>query len=394
MKILVVSPFLPYPLNSGGAMRVYYLMRELARRHAVSLLCPGRLTPEAAQALSFCAQVHAVPGVRLRRPIWQHVGGLLGPLPLSMSLHSPPLEERFRSLVASGDYDAVQVEFLALAHLGKAVHRAHKVLVHHFIASELRARQLERMPWGVRRLYYMVDLAKIERYERESLLWYDEHVTVSQRDALILRNWLGSARVVAIPNGVDTDYFFPGDEPEQPYSMLFVGSFGLHPANIDAALHLSRSIFPLVRRRLPQATLTIAGSGPPRSVRALAGDGVQVVADPPDIRPYMSRASLVVLPLRSGAGTKVRVACAMAMGKAVLGTPVALEGIDVVAGEHAAVEPEETFADAAVELLQDSQRRAVIGRRAREFAVTRLDWRVVGRQAIRFYEQVGHKVAV
>ncbi|MDR7544435.1 MAG: glycosyltransferase, partial [Armatimonadota bacterium] len=238
------------------------------------------------------------------------------------------------------------------------------------------------------RLYYMVDLAKIERYERESLLWYDEHVTVSQRDALILRNWLGSARVVTIPNGVDTDYFFPGDEPEQPYSMLFVGSFGLHPANIDAALHLSRSIFPLVRRRLPQATLTIAGSGPPRSVRALAGDGVQVVADPPDIRPYMSRASLVVLPLRSGAGTKVRVACAMAMGKAVLGTPVALEGIDVVAGEHAAVESEETFADAAVELLKDRQRRAVIGRRAREFAVTRLDWRVVGRQAMRFYEQV------
>jgi glycosyltransferase involved in cell wall biosynthesis len=193
---------------------------------------------------------------------------------------------------------------------------------------------------------------------------------------------------MAVPNGVDTDYFVPTGEPEDPCSMVFVGSFAFDPANVDAATYLIRDVFPAIRRRLPQATLTVVGRDPPGEVLALSGEGVRVIASPDDVRPYLSRASLVVLPMRSGAGTKVRIAAAMAMGKAILTTPLGSEGLDAVPGEDIEVADSQAFADAAVELLSDPQRRREMGRRARTRAVSDLDWRIVGLRLEALYRQV------
>lgn len=386
MKVLAVSPFLPFPLENGGAIRVYHLLRFLSRRHEVTLLCFGALTPQAREALRFCTSVHVVPPPRFPRPWWEHARGLAGALPASVCLPSEAMAARLRHLIASHPFDLVQVEFLGLSHLVQHLDGRRKVLVEHSITSELRARQLGLMPWGARRLYYGADLLKLRRYEPAAVRAFDACVTVSSRDAGLVRTWAPGLPVATIPNGVDTEYFSPlgGEEAS---SLLFLGSFHLDPANVDGVLHFARDILPIIRRRLPDVRLTVVGTDPPREVRELSdARSIEVTGRVEDVRPYLARAAAVILPLRAGAGPKLRIFTAMAMQKTVLATSVAAEGVDARPGEEIVIaDGAERFAEETIALLRDAPRRARIGQAARARAVAQYDWRVIGGQLETFY---------
>jgi glycosyltransferase involved in cell wall biosynthesis len=148
-----------------------------------------------------------------------------------------------------------------------------------------------------------------------------------------------------------------------PPELLFVGSF-VHPPNLDAALYLARDLFPRLRARMPALRLALVGADPPERLRALAGDGVEVAGWVPDLAPRLDRAALVVAPLRRGGGMRVKTAEALAAGKAVVGSPLAFEGLDVEPGTHAAFATgAEEFVAAAGRLLADPERRARMGPR-------------------------------
>lgn len=387
MNILVVCPSLPYPADNGGAIRVYHLLRELARHHRVAVLCYGTPSREAARALRFLDAVHAVPPPRFPRPWRDHLRALPGALPASVCYPAGPLAAALVRLAAARRWDIVQFEFLGVAHLAGAVGVGpRRVLVNHCLVSELRARQLRLMPWGLRRLYYTWDLPKIRRFERAALRAVDGCVATSEGDAAAMRAWAPGVPVAAIPNGVDTAYFRPAG-PEDPRALLFVGSFGQDEANVDAAVSFAREILPRIRRSVPDARLAVVGSGPPPAVRRLARlPGVEVLGRVDDVRPHLARAAVLGLPLRGGAGSKVRVFTAMAMQKAVLATPLGLEGCDAAPGEEVMVaDGPEAFAEEAVALLRDPARRARIGEAARRRVVASHDWRVLGRRLEAFH---------
>jgi glycosyltransferase involved in cell wall biosynthesis len=370
------------------------MLRQLARRHEVVLLCPGPLSRDAAQALRFCAGLEVVPPGRSRRPWWEHLRGLAGALPASVCLSSDAMAIRLRELVRAQRFDIVQIEFLGLAHFARLLPSGpRKVLVEHCITSELRARLLRLMPWGARRLYYAVDLLKLRYYERAAMETFDACVTVSSRDERQIRAWVPGLDVATIPNGVDTDYFRPFGQ-EQPHSLLFIGAFDLEYANVDAVLQFARDILPLIRRRVPDAVLTVVGPAPPRAVLDLAQNpGIEVTGRVEDIRPYLARAALVILPLRGGAGTKIRIFTAMSMQKAVLASSLAVEGIDAATGEEIAIaDGPERFAAEAISLLTDAPRRLRIGRAARARAVAQYDWRTLGQKLDDFYASLLHGV--
>jgi len=194
-------------------------------------------------------------------------------------------------------------------------------------------------------------------------------------------------RVATVPNGVDTEYYTPQGS-EDPQSLLFVGAFHLDPANADGIVYFAENVMPRIRQEHPRVTLTIVGPHPPPEVQRLASHpGVYVTGYVDDVRPYFGRASVVILPLRAGAGTKVRVFTAMAMGKPIVATPLAAEGIDAKPGEEIVIaELPSEFGDRVAALLQDSLRRKTLGHAAREAAAARYDWRASGHRLQEFYQ--------
>jgi glycosyltransferase involved in cell wall biosynthesis len=160
----------------------------------------------------------------------------------------------------------------------------------------------------------------------------------------------------------------PSPASEDPHRILFVGNF-THPPNVDAARHLVGDVLPALRRRVPDVRLELIGAQPPPEVRALAGSGVDVLGDVETVEPHFARAALVVAPVRTGGGMRMKVLQAMALGKAVVTTARGVEGLSIegVTVPAAVAEDAEATAEAAADLLGDDTRRRSLGERARRF---------------------------
>jgi glycosyltransferase involved in cell wall biosynthesis len=159
--------------------------------------------------------------------------------------------------------------------------------------------------------------------------------------------------------------------------VIFIGNF-MHPPNVEAAERLAAAIFPRIAVARPDARLLLVGPNPPDSLRALASHHIVVTGEVADLRPLLDGAAVVVAPLSSGGGMRVKALDALAAGKALVATPLALEGIDVRDGEQVLVALDDAaFADAVVALLADEPRRVALGRVARAWAETNVEWRRV-----------------
>jgi glycosyltransferase involved in cell wall biosynthesis len=185
---------------------------------------------------------------------------------------------------------------------------------------------------------------------------------------------------VVIPNGVDTAHFSrPTDYPEDPNSLVFTATMNYGP-NAEAALFFVRAIWPLIRAQLPEANLKIVGHGPPPEVWQLNNEsGITVTGTVPEVRPYLASAQVVIVPLRVGGGTRLKIVEALSMERAVVTTSLGCEGLGAEDGRHLVVanEPAE-FARRVVTLLREPARRAALGRAGRQFVQERYDWRAIG----------------
>jgi glycosyltransferase involved in cell wall biosynthesis len=198
-------------------------------------------------------------------------------------------------------------------------------------------------------------------------------VVLTERDRATVSELSGSTPVARIPLGYDLPDSSLDPAGTDSYSTVCIGSF-IHPPNIDAAVWLARKIFPSVRARVPAASLQLIGSNPPSAIHALEGSGVTVQGEVHDVMPFLDAAAVVAAPIRLGAGMRVKVLEALASGKAVVATPLALAGLEVRDGEHVLVaETAAEFADALVELLTDVHRRTAIAKAARRWAEHNLD---------------------
>jgi len=287
----------------------------------------------------------------------------------------PEFARRAREVALSWRPDVVQAELHvmgqylpALTGLGSL-----RILVDHEPGAAASA-DLEAWERGPRRVGRHLDGLAWRRYERRVLAATDAVVTFSEEDRRVLVARAPGARVFRISPGValPSQPFDPiGAEPPR---VLFVGSF-VHPPNVDGAIRLASDIFPQVSARHPGARLEIVGDAPPAAVRDLAGAGVVVTGRVDDVRPYLDRAAVVAAPLRLGRGTRVKVLESLAAGKALVATPRALAGVDVVAGEHVLVASSDAeIRDALLALLDAPDRRRRLAGAARAWAVENLRW--------------------
>jgi glycosyltransferase involved in cell wall biosynthesis len=218
------------------------------------------------------------------------------------------------------------------------------------------------------------------RAERRYLNLADHILAVSNTDRDMFARLIKPTKITVIPTGVDVDFFRPAVEAEKSNTMVFTGSMDYLP-NEDGIAYFVREIFPQIRNRIPDATLVVVGRRPSPRLLALAKttEGVQVTGTVEDIRPYVGRGSIYIVPLRVGSGTRLKIFEAMAMGKAVVSTSIGAEGLPVQPGRDIVIadRPDE-FASAVVELLRDPVRRTELGRAAHDLVTKQYSWDSVG----------------
>lgn len=257
------------------------------------------------------------------------------------------------------------------------------VLFQHNVEAMIWERRAKVAPNPVVKLYMREQWRRMQRVEGAQCLRFDHVVAVSPEDAAVFRARYGVERVSSVPTGVDTEIFHPsGTVSRQPASIVFTGSMDWMP-NEDGMTFFVEDILPLVQRAVPEATLTIVGRNPTTRVRALAEgrSDITVTGTVPDVRPFLESASVVVVPLRIGGGTRIKIYEAMGMERAVVSTTIGAEGLDVVDGEHILLADDpQSFADAVIGLLHAPERAEQVGRQAASHVRAHFGWAAVAEQ--------------
>ena len=395
LRILMLMAAMPYPPIWGTGLRNYELLRYLSGRHDVTLLTYRTSADPASAAVleELCFRVIYVPPPALdegkRR---EQFGSLLSTRSFhSTSQYSQAFQAALDRACSEGSYDVIQVEQSTLSRFRVDAGGAVVVLDEHNIEFEILRRDaaLERAP--ARKLYLLGEYLKHRREEIGAWRAATGCTVTSTREQRILGELVPGTPTAVVMNSVDTSYFRPSSEPPVPGELVFTGLMRYRP-NIDAVCHFVRTTLPLIKRARPDTHLSIVGAGPPAEVMRLASADVDVTGTVPDVRPYLQRAAVVVVPIRTGGGTRFKVAEGLAMGKAVVATTIGAEGIGVRHGEHVllADDPAE-FARQVLRALDDQMLTRALGAAGREFTERHLSWQAAGGRLEEFYRELGRR---
>jgi polysaccharide biosynthesis protein PslH len=369
MQILFVALSLPFPSVSGHRLRMWSLLKGLAADgHSITLLSflePGETVQEPLRAVCKRIETEPVPG--LGGGALDRLRSLVSPIPHgAWRFRSRPLREKLRTLVAGGGFDLVICDGVYnmpnLPDCGSTPVLLNKDDVAHVIFK--RFAQVESNP--LRRIYGLIEAAKLRRFERQAGDRVDGLLACSEVDAVLLRELCPDCPVEVVPNVVDTDHYRPVPG-EQPGVVLFQGSMDWYP-NRDGALWFAREVFPHVRRRQPTAVFRIAGRQPAAELRQELEQlqGVEVRGEVADMRDEIAQAQVCVVPLRIGSGTRLKILEAAALGKPIVSTSLGAEGLDFATGEEIVIaERGPDIAEEVVRLLGNRERREALGAAAR-----------------------------
>lgn len=394
LRILMLMAAMPYPPIWGSGQRNYELLRYLSRHHDVTLLTyQTSKDPVAADVLSKCARVIYVPapldGAAKRR---RQLGSLISPHSFHAgSLYSAALQDALDRTLADESYDILQTEQSRLSRLRVNPGTALVVLDEHNIEYETLRRNVgvERSP--ALKLYYFGEYLKHRAEEIAAWRAAAGCTVTSLREEQILNEIVPGKPTAVVMNSVDITYFRPSEAQTDPDELVFTGLMRYRP-NVDAVCHFVRSTMPLIQRVRPRTRLTIVGAGPSPEVLRLAGPDVRVTGTVADVRPFLERAAVVVVPIRTGGGTRFKVAEGLAMGKAVVATTIGAEGIGVRHGEQVLLADDPAaFADQVVRALEDRALARALGAAGRDFAERNLSWEAAGGRLESFYGELRRK---
>jgi glycosyltransferase involved in cell wall biosynthesis len=363
-RVAVLTPYFPYPLSHGGAVRIFNLLREIAKEFDVSLLAFITEEPELAPVLEFCARVVLVEKPRYREPRWCTL------LPPEVhEFRSPAMRQAIAEELRWFDYDLLQVEYTQLAEYGS------DILVEHDVTFDL----FQQIARRERKLSARWDAFRWRRFEKRAVAGYRRTVVMSEKD----QELLGTGEV--IPNGVDLARFHA--EPETPGErLLFIGSFRHFP-NVAAYRFFTERVWPLLRDKFPRMTLTVV-AGPDHlsywrafadTPEPAADDRIRILGFVADVRPLYVESNLVLVSTTVSAGTNVKVLEAMAMQRAVVSTTSGCAGLGLMHGHSVWIgDTPEAFGAGIATLIADPERRAQIALAAHGHAVRNYDWAAIG----------------
>jgi len=383
MRILWVKAGGLLPLDSGGRIRSYNLVRELAKAHQVTFFGFHGQEDEAAHAElnSICEQVVCFP-LQLPSPksvgeSFRYLAGLASREPYSIrKYYRPHVARELDALVKKGNYDVIVCDFVCAASVIPWDSPSHKVLFTHNVEATIWKRHYEVASNPVWKFIAWREWRAMERAENGHLRKADLVLAVSNADRDVFARVISPEKLRVIPTGVDIDYFAPRPAAEEENLLVFTGSMDWLP-NEDGVFYFAKEILPRISQAVPAVRLIVVGRKPSRRLEALAAENnqIQLTGWVEDVRPHVARASACVVPLRVGSGTRLKIFEAMSMGKAVISTTIGAEGLPVDSGRHLLLaDRPEDFAKAAVLLLQNKSERRRLGAEARTLVETKFSW--------------------
>jgi len=388
MKVLVVTPYLPSPPNTGGRRRMHELIARLSRAHDVSVVSFVDPSGEAAAVEAtgqIAARVVTVPNgaskaTGVAKRLLQLRSMFSGDSVARLVYRTTAMQAAIDELAREVRFDLILVEF---AHMAGYTFpsSAPVVLDEHNIEYDILLRTSQHERGLVRRAFSHLEYLKLR--SEEPLAWSraDGCIFTSDRDRDMAIAAGCDAPVAVVPNGVDVTEFVPRPAPTGS-EIVFVGA-DFYP-NADALRFYADQVLPAVRRNVPAARLVVVG-GAASVLRDRSRAGVELVGVVDDVRAYLARAAVVIAPLRIGGGTRLKILEAMAMARPVVATSIGAEGIDAVAGRDILIADDALgLARETARLLTDPDLARSVGQAGRELVERRYDWDVVAGDLRRF----------
>jgi glycosyltransferase involved in cell wall biosynthesis len=383
MKILWVKAGGLVPPDTGGKIRSYNILRELARRHSVTFFSfYGEHANDANPGLQnifdrvACLPL-SLPAPKSLAELADYSIRLFSPQPYGITKFCRRgVRQKLRELLQGKTHDVILCDFLTPAGVVPWDSPIPKVVFTHNVEAMIWKRHYEVAKNPVWKAISWWEWRKMDAAERRYLRLADRVLTVSPTDRDTFATFLPDRTITVIPTGVDVEYFKPMPLEETPNSLVFTGSMDWLP-NEDAIFYFVEAVLPLIRRQCPEVSLEVVGRNPSRKLQALAGSekALHPTGWVEDIRPHLARGSVCIVPLRIGGGTRLKIFEAMAMGKATVSTSVGAEGLPVQNEENILLaDTPEHFAHAVISLLRDAPQRRRLGTAARALVEENYGW--------------------
>lgn len=395
MNILFLSPWLPWPPHDGARIRIFETLRYLSQRNSITLLSTIRHPEEVkykAALNGLCKKIVTTVLPNDTPPVLRRFSmGLVRRMSLIQSFHyDSNLAQKVHQLTCQESYDIIHIEFPFLAPYLGAVSsrsRAKKVLSMHNIESIRFARELGCPTYNGRWLAIQYDRLFFESWEKRAIRRFDGITAVSEVEKDWIQHHAPGARVEVVPNGVDTEYFCPNRPWKGSASLVFTGLMD-HPPNVDAAVWFCNEILPELRRKIPHLSFKIVGRRPhPKILELGKKDGAQVTGEVADIRPYLTESLALVVPLRSGGGTRLKILEAMAIGRPVISTRLGAEGLDVTPEVNILIaDTPVQFVNHILLLLASPETASQLGTAGRRLVVDKYGWPLCLRRLENLYD--------
>lgn len=397
MRILAVSTWFPYPPDNGSRARVYHLLRGIGGRHSLDLIAMSQSERDGLyldKVHEFCRRIAVFEEPVFDPASLSSLKGFLSPVPrYFIEHHVPDMESLAAQWVRESAYDAVIAITLGSAPYVAGLDVPLKVLDQHNVECEVIRRQSRNEPTLLRRLRCVPTWMKAQRFERRMTSAFDAIAVVSEPERELMAAVLhrhGGKGIFVVPNGVDPALLDYEPPAKTPGTIIFTGALTYKP-NYYAALDLCREILPTVRAELGDVRLRITGNIGNVDTAPFMADGVEFTGYVPDLRPVLGAASALVVPLRFGGGTRIKILEAMAIGTPVVSTPMGAEGIDAQDGAHLLLgDSPSDVARQTCRLLSEPDLGVTLARNARNLVRERYQWTAIaGRFELIFSDREG-----
>jgi glycosyltransferase involved in cell wall biosynthesis len=409
LRVLLLSPMAPSPPRFGAQARTHGLLTNLAQHHEITavIVYDDEGTPQASEAVmrSYCKQVHFIRNPHgasgWRRRLLQLRSWFSRESFQRLVSMAPEVQARLDAVLTAQRFDVVLVNFPHLAHYRlrqspPGTPAPVVIIDSHDVHYDL-ARQIavSAASFG-RRLHARLNWRKLQREEIAAYENAEGVCVCSLADQQRLANDAPAARTVIIPNAADVDRLQPrsSDPAPEANTVLFFGLLASVP-NVDGLLFFIRDIWPRVLAARPSAQFIVVGANPAPELRALEAPGVTIVGPVDDLRPHLSRAAVVVVPLRLGSGTRLKILESWAMARPVVSTSLGAEGLESLSGKHLLIAdgPAE-FAAAVVRTLNEPDLAARLGAAGRALVSESYSWQGTAKSLAAFLQQaVAHRNA-
>jgi len=397
MKILWVKAGGLVPPDTGGKIRSYNILRQLAKHHEVTFF-----SFYAAHANDVHAELSQIfqrviliplnlPPAKSARELLDYAVRLFSREPYNLTKYCRPVVRRkLRALLQQETFDVILCDFLVAAGVIPWDWSCPKVLFTHNVEAVIWRRHYEVARNPLWKALSWREWKRMEAAEQRYLQKADHVLAVSENDREAFARFLDPRKLTVMPTGADTEYFQPSGDKEIPNSLVFIGSMDWLP-NEDGIFYFADEIFPLILAKAPDATLCIVGRKPSRRLQDLVVSvpNIQLTGWVEDVRPYLAQRAVYIVPLRIGGGTRLKIFEAMSMAKAVVSTSIGAEGLPVKNGEHLLLADDPaSFAESTLQLLGNASQRVQIGQAAQHLVEENYSWATVSKGFAQALENV------